>query len=168
MSIERDLLRTAIKIIEDNVSTISLSTSLSNFIYEVDEILARPELRQDSHCYWCDGEYDAGARLAQLENIEDKLVMVEPVAWMYEWDSPTTGQPTCRYVNMGKDRPIVESNFLARNFFPLYTSPPLIRKPLSGKEISHGFRSDQDATNAESYWAGVEYAEKCHGIGEQK
>jgi len=53
MSKERDLLRTAIKIIDDNMST----TSLSNFISEVDEILAQPETEQ------------------------------EPVAWMYERQS---------------------------------------------------------------------------------
>jgi hypothetical protein len=47
----------------------------------------------------------------------------EPVAWMYEWDTTTTGQPTCKYVNMGKDKPNVEANFLARNFIPLYTVP---------------------------------------------
>lgn len=41
----------------------------------------------------------------------------------------------------------------------------LEREPLTGKEISHGFRSDGDATNAESYWAGVAFAEKEHGIG---
>ena len=125
MSIERDLLRTAVKIIEDNMST----TSLSNFIYEVDELLAQPEKEQ------------------------------EPVAWMYERQK---GDFTERTLSVG-----FEKNFDGTTI-PLYTSPPLIRKPLSGREISHGFRSDQDATNAESYWAGVAYAEKCHGIGEQE
>ena len=43
--------------------------------------------------------------------------------------------------------------------------PESEQKPLTGKEISHGFRCDDDATNAESYWAGVEYAEKHYGIG---
>jgi hypothetical protein len=45
----------------------------------------------------------------------------------------------------------------------LYVSPP---KPLSGKEISVGFKADEHVTNAESYWAGVEYAEHAHGIGD--
>ena len=40
------------------------------------------------------------------------------------------------------------------------------REPLSGKEISHGFKADDDATHPYSYWAGVEFAEKHHGIGE--
>ena len=41
----------------------------------------------------------------------------------------------------------------------------LKREPMTGSEISHGFRDDKDAINAESYWAGVELAEKAHGIG---
>ena len=39
------------------------------------------------------------------------------------------------------------------------------REPMTGKEISQGFRADKDATNAESYWAGVALAEKHHKIG---
>jgi len=38
------------------------------------------------------------------------------------------------------------------------------QKPLTGKEISYGFRTNVDAINAESFWAGVEYAENMHGI----
>jgi hypothetical protein len=42
-------------------------------------------------------------------------------------------------------------------------------EPMTGKEISQGFRADKDATNAESYWAGVALAEKHHGVtGENK
>ena len=46
----------------------------------------------------------------------------------------------------------------------LYTTPPK-RELLTGSEISQGFRADKDATNAESYWAGVALAEKHYGIG---
>ena len=43
------------------------------------------------------------------------------------------------------------------------------RKPMTDKEISHVFRADKDANNAESYWAGVALAEKHHGVtGENK
>jgi hypothetical protein len=72
---------------------------------------------------------DAGANLNPLfKEVNDVLLAQpeqeqEPVAWMYEWDSTTTGQPTCKYVNMGKDKPNVEANFLVRNFIPLYTVP---------------------------------------------
>ena len=37
-------------------------------------------------------------------------------------------------------------------------------QPMTGEEISQGFRTNHDATNAQSYWAGVELAEKHHGI----
>ena len=39
------------------------------------------------------------------------------------------------------------------------------REPLSGKEITKGFIADEDAINAYSYWAGINYAEQQHGIG---
>lgn len=41
----------------------------------------------------------------------------------------------------------------------------LKREPMTGSEISEGFRVDKEAINTESYWAGVEFAEKAHGIG---
>jgi hypothetical protein len=47
-------------------------------------------------------------------------------------------------------------------------SPPK-QEPMTTQEISQGFRADKDATNAESYWAGVALAEKHYGItGETK
>ena len=39
------------------------------------------------------------------------------------------------------------------------------REPLSGKEISYGFRTNDADLDAESYWARVKWAEKMHGIG---
>ena len=47
---------------------------------------------------------------------------------------------------------------------PLYTSPPK-RKHLTGIEISKGFKADDEATHLYSYWVGVDFAEKHHGIG---
>jgi hypothetical protein len=43
----------------------------------------------------------------------------------------------------------------------------LKREPLTGIEISQGFRDNEDALNAESYWAGIEYAEKMHGVNNE-
>jgi hypothetical protein len=40
-----------------------------------------------------------------------------------------------------------------------------LREGLTREEISQGFRDNEDAINAESFWAGVEWAEKMHGIG---
>ena len=39
------------------------------------------------------------------------------------------------------------------------------RKHLTGIEISQGFQTDDDATHPYSYWSGVDFAEKAHGIG---
>ena len=39
------------------------------------------------------------------------------------------------------------------------------QKPLTREEISYGFRTNDADLDAESYWAGVKYAEKAHGIG---
>lgn len=41
------------------------------------------------------------------------------------------------------------------------------RTPLTREEISQGFRDNEDALNAESYWAGVKYAEKMHGVNNE-
>ena len=39
------------------------------------------------------------------------------------------------------------------------------QKPLTREEISYGFRTNDADLDAKSYWAGVKYAEKAHGIG---
>jgi hypothetical protein len=41
----------------------------------------------------------------------------------------------------------------------------LKREPITGKEISNGFNADDEATHPYSYWAGINFAEKHHGIG---
>ena len=38
------------------------------------------------------------------------------------------------------------------------------RKHLTGIEISQGFQTDDDATHPYSYWSGVDFAEKAHGV----
>jgi len=39
------------------------------------------------------------------------------------------------------------------------------KQPMTGEEISQSLRTDHDATNIQSYVAGVELAERYHGIG---
>jgi hypothetical protein len=126
--------------------------------------------------------------LAQPEHIVDVTDMIEPVAWMYEWDTTTTGQPTCRYVNMGKDKPNVEANFLARNFIPLYTVPQnhdlreALREALregynqgfnDGKYLSSPKQEPLSEDKISELWANkspmnefecVRLVEKAHGI----
>jgi hypothetical protein len=41
----------------------------------------------------------------------------------------------------------------------------LKREPLINKYVLNAFKADDEATHPYSYWAGVEFAEKYHGIG---
>ena len=81
----------------------------------------------------------------------------EPVAWM--WKKHTAGG-WLDAVDL--DKPSATAHQI--NIYPLYTAPPK-REPLSGIEISQGFQTDDDATHPYSYWSGVDFAEKMHGIG---
>ena len=105
-------------------------------------------------------EYDL--KLCKTKEVMDYLAQPEqePVAWVWEVFNPHTGDWCDGCV--AKDKPLENQN--RRNIRALYTAPPR-REPLTGREISHGFRLNPDATHAESYWAGVEWAEKAHGIG---
>ena len=92
--------------------------------------------------------------LAQPEHIVDVTDMVEPVAWLHEWVD-----------EIGEHVKSVVYNFYDdANLIPLYTAPQK-RKHLTGIEISQGFQTDDDATHPYSYWSGVDFAEKAHGIG---
>jgi hypothetical protein len=42
-----------------------------------------------------------------------------------------------------------------------------LREGLTREEISQGFRDNEDAINAESFWAGVKFAEKMHGVNNE-
>ena len=46
----------------------------------------------------------------------------------------------------------------------LYLAPPK-REPLINIYVLNAFKADDEATHPYSYWAGVEFAEKHHGIG---
>jgi hypothetical protein len=85
--------------------------------------------------------------LTQPELSTDSLQLGKPVAWRKNHDGH--GYSFGIY-NNGSE--------------PLYTSPPK-QEPMTDREISQCFRADKDATNAESYWAGVALAEKHYGIG---
>ena len=79
----------------------------------------------------------------------------EPVAWIYEWVDEA-GEPV---------KSVAYNFYDDANPIPLYTAPQK-RKHLTDIEISKGFKADDEATHLYSYWAGVEFAEKHHGIGE--
>ncbi len=80
----------------------------------------------------------------------------EPVAWKVV-DRTTGDFMFSRVKPMGR-------SYKYDVVIPLYTAPTA-RKHLTGIEISQGFKGDDDATHPYSYWAGINFAEKHHGIG---
>ena len=117
MSIERKLLKRIAKYRD---------TIPPEFIYEICELLAQPEPKQEH----------VGI-VRTIGGYPDNSEHV--VDWL------------CKYKDLKEgDR--------------LYLAPPK-REPLTGKEISNGFKADDDATHPYSYWAGINFAEKHHGIG---
>tara|TARA_R110002126_G_scaffold98116_1_gene228398 strand:- start:130 stop:381 length:252 start_codon:yes stop_codon:yes gene_type:complete len=54
----------------------------------------------------------------------------------------------------------VEHSTLINKIDELLAQPE--RTSLTREEISYGFRTNDDAINAESFWAGVKWAEKKH------
>jgi hypothetical protein len=84
----------------------------------------------------------------------------EPVAWIIETE--IYGKLS-EWVCMDKKHYMEEHDSI-KEPIPLYTAPPK-REPITGIEISNGFKADDEATHPYSYWAGVDFAEKHHGIG---
>ena len=94
--------------------------------------------------------------LAQPEHIEDKLAMVEPVAWIIE--TQKIDGAFDKWVSMDKKH---HRDFCDRGEpIPLYTSPPK-REPLSDDEICNLYYNVNGAIHK---FARV--IEKAHGIGE--
>jgi len=72
----------------------------------------------------------------------------EPVAWMQD--------DIELYVQEEKD--------IVRGYvIPLYTAPPK-QEPLGDGITADMYRANKKATHPDSYWAGVNDAEKAHGI----
>ena len=84
----------------------------------------------------------------------------KPVAWMYDWDDEH-GRTYVNLLTTDTEHTYLKTAF---NVMPLYTHPPK-QYPLDDREISHGFRISKKAIHAESFWVGVKFAEKAHGIG---
>ena len=87
----------------------------------------------------------------------------EPVAWMYDHQIEV-GYDKYTEVNIIETcaRNLESNNCI--NIRPLYLAPPK-REPLINKYVLNAFKADDEATHPYSYWAGVDFAEKHHGIG---
>ena len=99
--------------------------------------------------------------LAQPEHIPDVGNMVEPVAWMYEWEE--IGGKEWTSVKNGKYPPIVEEEYCMRNLRPLYLAPPT-REPLSDETIAKLWGESYSGTTqmVRNFARAIE---KAHGIG---
>ena len=80
----------------------------------------------------------------------------EPVAWMVE--THFNNEPIKEFHTVKPMERVYKYCIVTE----LYSAP---LKPLTGIEISNGFKADDEAIHPYSYWAGVEFAEKHHGIG---
>lgn len=102
--------------------------------------------------------------LAQPEHIEDKIAMVEPVAWIIE--TQKIDGAFDKWVSMDKKH---HKDFCDRGEpIPLYTSPPT-RKPLSeplsdGELPTYNPKINTDGERL-AFHAGIRWAEHQHGIG---
>ena len=93
---------------------------------------------------------------AYEEGRKSVMVEQEPVAWMVE--THFNNEPI-KEIHTVKPMERVYKYCIVTE---LYAAP---LKPLTGIEISNGFKADDEATHPYSYWAGVDFAEKHHGIG---
>ena len=80
----------------------------------------------------------------------------EPVAWMVE--THFNNEPIKEFHTVKPMERVYKYCIVTE----LYSAP---LKPLTGIEISNGFKADDEATHPYSYWAGVDFAEQHHGIG---
>ena len=152
MRIERELLR--------RISSHSESRIPAHFIYEIQELLAQPEPEPSVKLPESEDEAVLMNLLSdnwlrnhaphRLNQPEQEPVGIVITIGGYPDDSEHTVKLTCRHKDL-KDGDL------------LYTAPQK-RKHLTGIEISQGFQTDDAATHPYSYWSGVDFAEKAHGI----
>jgi len=144
MSRERDLLQTALGILEDyewGYGGDHHKSPEASILNDIRKLLAQPEqdlevLKKD----WVNFGYEAGRKSA--------LSKQEPVAWM----------------NDSGGCFLSDGNKYSENWTALYTAPP--KRELLGDGITADmYRANKKATHPDSYWAGVYDAEKAHGIG---
>ena len=159
LSKERELLREIMGYIASGVVSITSNDlgDAAETLHEIQELLAQPEQEPKFN-------FDLERMKAAIESpisnvtVDDlvKQVKQEPVAWMVE--THFNNEPI-KEIHTVKPMERVYKYCIVTE---LYAAP---LKPLTGIEISNGFKADDEATHPYSYWAGVEFAEKHHGIG---
>ena len=96
-----------------------------------------------------------------ISEVEELLAQpeptAEPVAWMWDEMFCEDWTTVSSVIKPSKSKYV-------DNVRPLYLAPPK-REPLINIYVLNAFKADDEATHPYSYWAGVEFAEKHHGIG---
>ena len=192
MSKERELLNKAIELIQivsmvESIGKVSPDFG-SELILEIQELLAQPvkyqfttRLDQEPVMYQyrdkLDGKDWGRWNLCNKIDYEDyknnptfqhwtyqtrKLLAqpeptAEPVAWMWDEMFCEDWTTVSSVIKPSKSKYV-------DNVRPLYLAPPK-REPLINIYVLNAFKADDEATHPYSYWAGVEFAEKHHGIG---
>ena len=148
MSKERELLQFILN------SHAANGSKLDKFWKEkIEELLAQPEQEVYAKGYaeamkqQVYEAYESGRKSALTEQ--------EPVAWMVE--THFNNEPIKEFHTVKPMERVYKYCIVTE----LYSAP---LKPLTGIEISNGFKADDEATHPYSYWAGVDFAEKHHGI----
>lgn len=125
-------------------------------LIETQNLLAQPEALAPEREFirlWYENtelwKVHAKELLAQPEKTEQ-----EPVAWMVE--THFNNEPIKEFHTVKPMERVYKYCIVTE----LYAAP---LKPLTGIEISNGFKADDEATHPYSYWAGVDFAEKHHG-----
>ena len=94
-----------------------------------------------------------------LKRVRDTLLELKGTYYGLYWDIQTVlAEPEQKPCSL-----IVHDDMYKRGY--AQAELDLKRKHLTGIEISQGFQTDDDATHPYSYWSGVDFAEKAHGIG---
>ena len=121
--------------------------TIRNALEELLIIVEIHQRRTKNNFAWIEVEY-AKELLAQPEQTEQA-----PVAW--RWKTHKRNYYTYS-----------EENYHELEGEPLYASPPK-RELMGDGNTADGYRANKMATHPDSYWAGVNDAEKHHGIGER-
>ncbi len=88
-----------------------------------------------------------------------KLMLKEDITKIKELLAQPEQEPTTRYA--------LDSYWNQEAYQRGYAEAKrkLKREPLINKYVLNAFKADDEATHPYSYWAGVDFAEKHHGIG---
>ena len=145
-----------------------------HFIYEIKELLAQPEQTEQEPEAWILEDKKTGYRRQSAykpTDLDEEACNVIPLYTAPPVKSEQTEQePVATKLESHQFTAfhVSADDFKKLQKLPtgtkIYTAPPK-REPLINIYVLNAFKADDEATHPYSYWAGVEFAEKHHGIG---